>query len=271
MRHPATCALLIALAAAAVALPTCSALSSAKGEAQLWLPLALGRPPQPTATPIPSATPAPTVTATATPTITPKPTSTPTPRPDAELLSYSVFRPSAGSSSLYIVGEVRNNSTGLLGYIKARFTLGDATGAPIASDYALTSIAVLPPGLRSPFQVTLSDMTQPYASILPYLSWESSSSAPSLLTVTETGSYPAADIFHVWGWATNNTGSPCTLVEAIVTAYDNNGRVIGTGKGYTEPRNVEAGERTFFDIEVRYYAGKPAQCMARYEVMVVDD
>ena len=219
------------------------------------LPLALARPATPTATP----------------TVTPTPSPTPTPTPAIELLSYSIFRPTAGSSSIYVVGEVRNNSSGPLRYVRARFTFRNAAGEIIASDSALTTVGSLWPGMKSPFQVTLTDFTEPWASVEPYLSWEETSSGPYLLGVTSNTSYYGGGAFHVAGWARNSTAATRTYVEAVATAYDRDGRVVGTAHAYTEPRTVAPGQLTYFDVEMRYYAGKPWTVIAAHDVIVVDD
>ena len=204
-----------------------------------------------------------------TPTLTPTPT--PTPRPAVELLSYSIFRPSGGSSSVYVAGEVQSNASGPVSYVRARFTFRDGAGGIVHSDYALTTIGCLLPGLKSPFQVNLTSFTVPWSTCEAYLSWEPSTCRVHLLEVLEHSAYYAAQVYHVRGRARNTTPETRTYVQAVVTAYDAAGQVVGTGHDYTEPRTLAPGQETLFDIEVRYYAGKPARTIDRYGVLVVED
>lgn len=65
--------------------------------------------------------------------------------------------PYVGSSSLYIVGEILNNTGSNVRSVRINATLRNAAGNVVDSDYTYSMIDTVPSGITSPFRVLFSD------------------------------------------------------------------------------------------------------------------
>jgi hypothetical protein len=223
----------------------------------VYLPIVIKQEP-PTQTPTPTNTPSPTPTLTPTPTQTPTLTSTPVSSGVVVLSSYASV-PYEWSSSLYIVGEVINNTASNVRSVQISGTLRDTNGNVVDSDYTYSDIYVLSSGMKSPFLMIFFD-PPPWATYELVVTWSTTSEQPYSLEILNYNSYfDSYDAYHVVGEIRNQYAENRTFIEAYVTIYDIHGKVIGVGSSYTNPYNLTPGQTASFDTEIYFWKGKPAR------------
>jgi len=196
----------------------------------------------------------------------------PAPPPGVVVLSSNAFVPYSGSSSLYIVGEVLNNTGSNVRFVKIYGTLRNGSGNVVGSDYTYSDISILSPQMTSPFMLIFSDV-QPWSTYELNVVWSTTSEYPRVLEVLNRTSYfDSLHAFHVVGEVRNQFTSTREYVEAYVTMYDSAGKVIGVGSTYTNPEHIAPGQTASFDVDCYFWKYKPSRSkVARYLLQVVDD
>ena len=82
---------------------------------------------------------------------------TPTPPPGVVVLGSTTFVPHSGSTGVYLVGEVRNDTHLNAEFVKINASLRDASGEIVYAKYSYSKIGLLAPDMTSPFLVIFSD------------------------------------------------------------------------------------------------------------------
>ncbi|MEZ4637777.1 MAG: FxLYD domain-containing protein [Caldilineaceae bacterium] len=176
-----------------------------------------------------SSTATQTPTQTATNTITPEPpTATPTPtstQPTGVIvLSSSAFVPYSGSTSLYIVGEVRNDTASNVRFVRVNATLRDAAGNVVTNRSTYATIDVLTPGMTSPFRALFGDAPV-WASYELDITWNTTTNVPYALEVLNAQSYfDSLYRFSCRRKIRNQYGESRSAIRAVVTIYDSEGK-----------------------------------------------
>jgi len=193
-------------------------------------------------------------------------------RAAVHVVSSNAFVPYAGSSSLYIVGEVHNTTSSNVQFVRINATLRDSGGNVVGSDYTYSDIYTLAPGMTSPFLVLFSDPPA-WASYDLVATWSTTSRTPYPLEIlNHTTRFDAYHAFHVAGEIRNQYGEQRTFVKAFVTLYDADHNVIGVDYAYTNPDDLNPGQTASFDVEVYFYKGKPDHnAIVSYRLQVYDD
>jgi hypothetical protein len=215
----------------------------------------------------------------ATPTQIPTPTVEPTPIPPTPVpktvvvKSSTAYRPYSGSDSLYIDGEVQNNTGRNVAFVKINSVLRNAAGAIVNGEESYADIERLSPGMTSPFSIILSNVTTPWDRYELTVTWTNTDHGPIQLEVKNTESYfDGSDAFHVRGTVRNQTNGTQRYVQLYVTMYDVNNVVIGTEYEYTNPTDLAPGQEVPFDVEVYFWNGKPDRSrVARFNVRAYQD
>ena len=208
----------------------------------------------------------------AAPAPTPTPTPTEAPANEVTVQDSNTFVPYSGATSLYVVGQLKNNTTGSVRFVKVTAVFRDGSGGEVATKYAYSKIARLTQGMTSPFLIILTNMPA-WSTYTLTVEWQASSTGPIGLTIlSHTPSWDASNAFHVTGQVQNDTGEERTFVKAFVTLYDAAGKVIGVGDTYVDPHTLAAGATATYDCEVYFWKGKPDTGQAStYLVQVYDD
>lgn len=236
----------------------------------LFLPLiSKQEPPSPTPTSTPTDTPTPT--STQIPPLTP--TLSPTALPEGVIvLSSNYYYPYSGSSYLYIVGEVLNNTQRNVGWVEIYATLRDANGNVVGSDWSFSDISILMPNMKSPFLI-LVDVPPSWASYELDIAWERTSDRSYNLEILNYTSYfDSYNDFHVTGEIRNQYDDNMSYIKAVVTMYDISGKVIGREWNYTNPDDLVPGQTASFHVPVYSWKGYPNRSsIGSYTVQVIDD
>jgi len=187
------------------------------------------------------------------------------------MLSSNAFVPYEGSSSLYVVGEVRNDAGTNVRFVRILVTLRNFSGSVVDCDYSYASIDILTPGMTSPFLVLMSDRPG-WASYDLVATCSTTSDVPySLELLNSTSYWDSWDDYHVAGEIKNQYADKRTYIQAFVTLYDASGEVIGVDYTYTNPYDLDPGQTASFDCDVCFWKGKPDRDKVKSHLLQVYD
>lgn len=153
------------------------------------------------------------------------------------MLSSNAFVPYEGSSSLYIAGEVRNDTGANVEFVKIHATLRNSSGSVVDSDYSYSFIDILTPGMTSPFRVLMSDVPE-WASYELAVTWRTTDEEPNpphLLNVLSSNAfvpYEGSGSLYVVGEVRNDAGTNIRFVKIIVTLRNSSGSVVDCDYSY---------------------------------------
>lgn len=183
--------------------------------------------------------------------------STPTPTPEVVVLGSTTFVPYKGSTSVYLVGEVRNDTHLNAEFVRIDASLCDASGEIVYAKHAYSKIGILPPGETSPFLIIFSDPPE-WASYDLAVAYRAT--ARQLYPLEVLSSELSLDddaALHVMGKVKNPYDEKCKSIQAYVTLYDTDGEVIGTDSSYATPSDLNPGRVAFFDTRIYFWKYKP--------------
>lgn len=273
--------------------PTSTAISSttptltpSPTQSVIFLPLIQKpSPPTPTPTAVPTATetPTPTSVSTTTPTYTPTPiststvtippTATSTSTPTATAIPSGVYVLSNHSSYvdsidyLHIVGEVWNNTSVHLTFVKIIADIFDDVNHLITTDFTYTYLDTLPAGEKTCFHILLPDPTgwSSYQFEKPTY-WTDGSPLPNLALVDVSGAYnPTYGWYDIVGMVRNDHGSRVEYVSPVGTLYNAAGTVIGCNFTYVSSTYLDPGQTSSFEIT---FVGRNYPDVAWYRLQV---
>jgi hypothetical protein len=215
----------------------------------------------PSPTPTPTSTLTPTVTSTSTPIPTPTPTltftptDTPTPKPTSIPLGVYVLTNHTyyidSTDSLWILGEVWNNTSNYLRFVKITANLFDSSGKLIGTDFGYTYLDNLPPGDKTCFTVLFLDNPPgwTYYEFENPSYWTDGDPLPNLAVYNVSASHdPYYDWYDIIGQVRNDQGVRVEYVSPIGTLYDSANKVVGCDFTYVSSTHLDPGQTSAFDI-----------------------
>ncbi|MBN2390064.1 MAG: PKD domain-containing protein, partial [Anaerolineae bacterium] len=213
-------------------------------------------PPTPTLTPTLTRTP--TGTPTRTPTVTPTPTRTPTPTPTPPpqnvyiLPNYSHY---TSDSTLYIVGEVQNNTSSYAYLVKVPVNLFNSSGQLVDTDYTYTT-SDLPAGKKSCFRLSIYNPPADWS----YFRFESPTyytSAnepwPNLTLYNHYGTLLPDNSYKILGFVRNDDNSRLEGIGIEGALYNASGIVVGCSLTWPSNGNLDPGQTSSFELNYSYY------------------
>ena len=246
----------------------------------IYLPF-VSRPKPPTPTPTPTATRTitptpsftPTPTATRTPTIlptltwTPRPTATSTSVPQGVYIlpNHSTYVDSIGY--LHIVGEVMNNTSQYLRFVKISANVFGSGGQLLGTDFTYTYLDNLPAWDRTCFHVLLEQPVgwQYYQFEAPTY-WTDGQALPNLSVINTSGTYyPDYGWYKVIGEVRNDHGSRVEYVSPVGTLYNSSGTVIGCDFTFVNSTHLDAGQISAFEL---LFLGEQTFNVSSYRIQV---
>ncbi len=186
--------------------------------------------------------------------VTPAPTPLP---PDTIILGLlsSTDYADAADGTLTIVGEVRNDSQLDVGHTTVTATFYGDNGQIIGEVSGQTMLQTLPPGVRSPFVITLPRPTgvSNYSLRATGRPIPPATTNAELVVVNTRRFEDTTGFYHVAGVVENTGPRKVEQARVIVTLYDRGGRVINVGFAYPRPSSLLPGTRADFDVAFTYY------------------
>jgi hypothetical protein len=192
-----------------------------------------------------------------TPTALPSPTSTsPPPSPSVspiEILSHKSY---IQSNWYHIIGEVQNNTTYPMNFIKIVATLYDENNNVVGTDYTYTDLDIVLPGGKAPFVIATDQWAGTASYKLQAQGSESEGELPRQdLIVLSSNDYIQYDWLHVVGEVLNTGDTNAEYVRVVITLYDTQGDVVGVGYTYTELDIIPPGGTSPFDASTDFWEG----------------
>ena len=235
-----------------------------------------GQPPMPAPTSIPTLTPTSTPTPTPTETSTPTPTNTPTPTPTntptPTLTPYVLPNHShyVSGSSLYIVGEVYNNTDDNLSLVKIVANLFNSSGQLADTDYTYVRLDTLLAGDKACFSISVYNPPGDWA----YYEFETPTyhitdrELPNLTVLNDTGLYQPDGHYKTIGMIRNDHGSRVEYIESVGTLYDASGTVVGCRGTYINSTHLNPGQASSFKSD---FYGRDYADVASYRIQADGD
>lgn len=162
----------------------------------------------------------------------------------------------------HIVGEVRNNSSVPMEYVKIVATLYDQDGKVVGTDFAYTDLDVIPPGGKAPFSTGTDEWTGTATYKLQVQGSEGELPRQDLEILSHE-SYVDSDWLHVRGEVKNTGQTPAEYVKVVITLYDADGGVVGMDFTYTDLDTIPPGETAPFESGTDHWPG-----FDHYEIQV---
>ncbi len=163
---------------------------------------------------------------------------------------------------LHILGEVINNSGSAVEYVKIVASLKDNADKVVASDYTYSKLEVIPPGGKSPFDLTYSPSDMVYTWDL-YVQGRATTYSDPGLEILSHSTYVRSSYRHVAGEVRNNSDKTKKYVKIIITGYDVDGKVCYVDYTYSDLDEIPPGGVSPFDG-----AAKNSTQFHHYEVQV---
>jgi hypothetical protein len=186
--------------------------------------------------------------------------------------SSSTFVPYEGSSSLYLVGEVLNDTNSNVRFVKINAILRDSAGQIVDGDYSYSHIDRLTPGMVSAFRLIFSSPPA-WETYELTVTWSTTDQSPYELEIINPEAYfDSSNAYHVRGTVRNQYEAQRTFVKVLLTMYDYNNQVIGAEYGYTNPSTLEPRQEVPFDLDAYFWKYKPDRGkVTRYTIRAFDD
>jgi hypothetical protein len=169
------------------------------------------------------------------------------------ILSHSGWLDSLGY--YHVSGEVENVGDAPASFVKVTATFYDSAGIVVATSFTYTTLSVLLPGRKSPFEVLLVDTTQA-AKVHHYslsVTFSATSPIPMGLEILSHSSYvDAVGYMHVVGEVENIATGTATYVKIAATFYNATGHVVATAFTYSDPSDLSPGQTAPFEVLLVY-------------------
>jgi hypothetical protein len=159
------------------------------------------------------------------------------------------------SAGFHINGQVINNDTSPLEFVRVTARLFDAAGARLAEQSDFAAADVLEPGQYAPFGVLFIGGRPPAA-----VRYELHAAArhagfaaqayygPANFEIVDRADYDEHGHLVVEGTVRNNGASTAEYVKVTVTIFDDQGRVVATDTSFAQKQQLLPGESTGYQI-----------------------
>jgi hypothetical protein len=151
----------------------------------------------------------------------------------------------------HVVGEVQWNGSYNIDFVELTATFRNTSGQVVAVGFTFTSISILIPKERSPFEILEGNnipWIQSYT--LQVTDFRRTTHVPyrAFLTTGDSMYTDSISYVHVVGTATNTGQATAKSVETVVTFRDASGRAVATAFSFTSPNDLSAGATGSFDV-----------------------
>jgi hypothetical protein len=154
----------------------------------------------------------------------------------------------------HVIGEVQNNAPESMEFVKITATFYDAAGKVVGTDFGYTTMDILRPAERSPFEILLTDKEQSQKIDNYKLSVsgdETFKSKPANLKLNVGESFTdSIDNYHIVGEVTNQGGQVTKFVKIGGAFYNDQNQLVAVGFSYTDPSDLSPGVTAPFEIIV---------------------
>lgn len=205
------------------------------------------------------------------PTPTPTPTNTPTPTatsiPQEVRILSNHFHYVDSIDYLHIVGEVLNNSSDLLRFVKITVNIFNSSGQLLDTDFTYIHLDNLPAWDKTCFNLAL-----PEPAGWSYYEFEAptyltdGSPLPNLTILNASGSYNLTfGWYEIIGQVRNDHDSRVEYVSPVGTVYNSSGTVVGCDFTYVSSTHLDPGQTSSFKMTL---SGRDYSDVTSYRLQV---
>ncbi len=162
---------------------------------------------------------------------------------------------SSSSGTLYIIGEIRNNSSNYLRLVKIGGSIFNSSGQLLDADYTYSRLFTLPPGEKTCYKLRFTNTEgATHDWIEPPIYSSIGDPSPKLTVYNHSGIYDARyENYEIVGLVRNDTGQSVTYVEPVGTLYNSSGKVIDCDSSPANSSNLSPGQSSAFNINFWYF------------------
>jgi hypothetical protein len=152
----------------------------------------------------------------------------------------------------HIVGEIENNASVPLNQVVVTATFYDINDKVLDTVNTNSILQTIMPGTKGPFDLihvnNLASQIYRYSLNIAYKPTEHKTG--SLEILSSNAKHDMLDNFFISGTIINHDQRTANTIVVIATIYDKDGRVLATGKTYTEPEYLKGGGITPFLVSI---------------------
>lgn len=153
---------------------------------------------------------------------------------------------------LHIIGEVNNNTSANLRFVKITANLFNSNGTFLGSDYTYTTLSNLPAWQKTCFEIVFYPETPAgwtNFTFEPVSYWTDGDPQPNLTAYNHSGSYNATyGWYEIIGLVRNDGSVTYDYVQPIATLYDVSKTVIGCDFTFANTDTLSPGESSSFEL-----------------------
>ena len=150
---------------------------------------------------------------------------------------------------LHIVGEIWNNTTNVIRFVRVSVNLFDSAGRLLDTDFTYTYISNFPGNVKTCFNLAMPahpDMAYYQFQSVTYMN---DGSMPPSMTISNTsGALTPYGDFQILGMVRNNTSAKIQFVQPVGTLYNNAGKVVDCGFTFVDGTDIESGQSSSFKM-----------------------
>lgn len=172
--------------------------------------------------------------------------------PQVTILSHSGYTDIVGF--YHVVGEIHNTGDTPLEFVQITATFYDSSHIVVATSFTFSTLSVLLPGRKSPFEVLLIDSAQAakvdhYALNAEYDVYLAE--FPKGLEILSHSSYEdIVGFLHIVGEIKNTGASTATFVQVAAACYDESGTVVASAFTFSDPYDLAPDQVAPFEVLV---------------------
>jgi hypothetical protein len=167
--------------------------------------------------------------------------------------NHSSFVSSVGT--FHVVGEVENTGIQSVAFVSVTGTFYDSNNTIIVTESSFATLEILPPGVKSPFEVIITDQNQAekvhnYSLAVTESSVTTKNLTLTLIILSNSSHISPSGFLNIVGEVKNNGSSESTTTRVAATCYDENGKVVAIKSGFTDPQNLNPEQITQFNLMI---------------------
>jgi hypothetical protein len=167
--------------------------------------------------------------------------------------NHSSFVSSVGT--FHVVGEVENMGVQSVAFASITGTFYDSNNTIIVTESSFATLEIIPPGVKSPFEVVVTDQNQAekvynYSLAVTESSVTTKNLTKTLIILSNSSHISLSGFLNIVGEVKNNGSSESTSTLVAATCYDGNGKVVAIESGFTDPQNLDPEQTAQFNLMV---------------------
>ncbi|WP_455369740.1 FxLYD domain-containing protein [[Eubacterium] cellulosolvens] len=167
--------------------------------------------------------------------------------------NHSSFVSSVGT--FHVVGEVENMGPQSMAFVSITGTFYDPNNTIIVTESSFATLEIIPPGVKSPFEVVVTDQNQAekvhnYTLAVTDSSVTTKNLTKTLIISSNSSYISVSGYLNIVGEVKNNGSSESTSTRVAATCYDENGKVVAIKSTFTDPQNLNPEKTAQFNLMI---------------------